>query len=384
MKLLSQQLPESFSAVFANYTQKFYESTITDSKENYIASPLGSWLLLATLAGSTDFSDHPAHKNKIETLLGFTLPESLAIAKLILQAEGMETAVGAWFRSSYVDRVPQLKKWLDTDTVAEKDSEIPSQDWLDAWASKLTHGLITKFPIDVDEDTFFVLANVLYTKFNWRTPFDVTEVEPENSFWNQQSLLTDRDGVRFYNSVDGIIISHWKHAEDSQSVVSVVSENNLDDLTLLSYAQQVINNELTPIRISDLPEKLDWVTVTTFQSSGGDQTVAVLPAWEAENKHDLDVPELAWDANAEVLAEGMDEEYEIKVSQTVVAKYGRKGFEAAAVTAFGMMRAAGMPTLRTCYKAEVNYGKPYAVICLIGGVPAFDGIIRKAVTPVED
>ena len=88
----------------------------------------------------------------------------------------------------------------------------------------------------------------------------------------------------------------------------------------------------------------------------------MLPAWSARSEHDLDAPELGFDAVASTLAPG--DPWAAK--QAAMAKYSRTGFEAAAVTALVALMAHRAPQT-TRRVAELRFGHPYAVVAVATG-----------------
>ena len=103
-------------------------------------------------------------------------------------------------------------------------------------------------------------------------------------------------------------------------------------------------------------------TVRTFQTRE-EHVEAVLPCWSAESRHDLTPAALGFAVAATAvrdLARAPGLRYD--AVQSAAARYGRYGFEAAAVTAFAM--ATGLPPEGVRRTAQLRFGHPYAVVAV--------------------
>lgn len=102
----------------------------------------------------------------------------------------------------------------------------------------------------------------------------------------------------------------------------------------------------------------------TFAADGREeQATAVLPCWAVQSTHDLSGAGFGFDAAARALGTLIDAPlpaYEVR--QTAVARFGRFGFEAAALT--GMAMAVALPPEGVARIAELRFGHPYAVVAV--------------------
>lgn len=378
----------NFTNALSSYSKIFHSNVFSndaDYAENEISSPLGSWLLLATLAASTDFSIRKEAKDKIESLLGIPIEEASVYVEHLLELSGVETASAAWFKEEYVTGktpVPGVQKWLKNDTLAVKDDHIPSQEWLNNWVSTLTHGLITEFPIEINSDVFFIVANVIYTKFSWESPFQTVSAHASQmNGWGVENVLADESpDVRFFTTPEQeLLMVHSKESKDGQKVLSVTSPSQLAPQTLLNYATEIVHGitQLSEVTVQYAESHSEGLIESNKFTGPNDAIYVNLPAWEASSEHDLNLPELLYNDVAETLAVGMKEDFDIAVKQTAVAKFTAEGFEAAAVTAFAMMRASAMRPMFRSTLRTVNFSKKYAVVCFIGEIPVFTAIVRK-------
>ena len=96
----------------------------------------------------------------------------------------------------------------------------------------------------------------------------------------------------------------------------------------------------------------------------GEHVEVLLPAWHADSSHDLlAVPGLAFGAAGAALQQAANVGGFIEAVQAAVARYSRRGFEAAAVTVLGVTLSGRMPPPPGPYRtATVRFAHPYAVV----------------------
>jgi Serpin (serine protease inhibitor) len=382
--------PELHTAL-SNYADFFYAATIKEEDtKNYVSSPLGSWLLLATLSASLRTDDSLKEKAELERILGMPLNSLKPFIVELLGLDGVESTVGAWFSERLTSGLPEVQAWLAKDDLTVHEQGIPTQEWLDEWTVRNTNGLIPKFPVDIDPDTAFLLANILYTKFDWQEPFEAVEATGSMSYWNVGNVLTEsKVNGRVSTTEDGLIFSISKRAgENGQQVHSFVSEKDLTPQQLLAYGHKIAAGLVptaTSAEILECAKNSNILTVITTEGYGGNTYTVSLPAWEADSTHDLTEPILGYQNVTEVFALGMPPELllEACVAQSAAARYGKVGFEAAAVTAYALMVRSAMPQLGQVLDINLSFNKPHAAICTVAGIPVFSAYIRKATEVAE-
>jgi hypothetical protein len=383
-----------------DYATIFHARTLPSvaPTENYVSSAFGSWLLLAVLADSTDFRGAEERKARIESILNLPIATAGEAAKNFLaNISGADLGIGVWFDAEWVKKAPRISSWLLNNDLGTTEPRVPPQAEMDAWTNGVTHGLIEKFPVAITKETMFLVASVIYTKFEWTDEYDVvpTTTKPSAAVWGVESVLySDDASIEFYSAPGVILAAHRRSSVERQVVISVTAlSGDVDELNLLGYAQEISHDAVHVERLTyqQAAEALDAVTepdegqdksVSFFFDDDlyGDEASVVLPAWEADNTHDLSDPGFGYEDEAETLAIDFPEYDGFSAAQAVVAKYGAKGFEAAAVTAFSILRAAAISPRRTGgWVARVTFDRPYAAVCIISGIPAFTAVIRKAV-----
>src|SRR6185437_10616256 len=225
----------------------------------------------------------------------------------------------------------------------------------DAWARDNTDGFIERFPVAVSEMAT-VLASALATRIAWLRPYDVTGASELNSPWSSRvsDALTLGEAHGYLTDVDGVgtVAVHSAVGGDSLQVTSVIAPREAAFEAVLAAAHDIARRDAAGATVPrralsdmDLGDGEFW-TITEERRPGGDSVRVVLPAWEASSNHDLTAdPGLGFGAVGRALAESVfatpaiSDISEIEARQAAVARYGRWGFEAAAVTAVALRSA---------------------------------------------
>ncbi|MFJ8828621.1 hypothetical protein [Micromonospora aurantiaca] len=366
-------------APLARYAERLHRAA---GDTHHVASPLGAWLLLA-LTG-------PAATGETRAALAEALDvdpdDAAAEARALLAAPHpmVAAATALWERAP----AAELAAWRAALPASTERGPLPDQAALDAWARERTGGLIDRFPVDLAPDTLLLLASALATRVSWADPFDTapgTELGAGSAWSGRLSrvLRTPPSGHRCWVAATDRAGDVAVHAVPAQTgddgagmlVVSVAAAPEVPAADVLAAAQELASvaaliPDSTPDRRSlyDLPldETPLWtVREEPFQTYAADarleRTTAVLPCWSARSRHDLTAPGFGFDAAARAFGEllgltgpGFD------AAQSAVARFGRYGFEAAAVT--GSFTVTSAPPERVARIAELRFGHPYAVV----------------------
>lgn len=379
---------KNFLSILSGYASDFHAALEPCPDKNIVASPLGSWMLLASLARSADFSNSLEGKALVERSLHTSIEEASSYLTELLQIKELNYISQVWYRENLLDKYPNVIKWLQTNNLIPSTSSIPMTAELDAWVTENTNSLIKKFPIEVNEDTFFLMANVIYSKFDWKHVFQVERNKSMSTVWGVENFLfSTKTKVEFYNVDEKEYIVYPVQAKSSETVLLTLPVgHSISDIDLLAVAHRIaIRENVTRVSYNDVEPDAG---VYLLEHKIGSTPLIInvtLPAWVATSKHDLYEQEVfGYKPISEVLAYGAQEQWEAKAAQSVVAKFKKEGFEAAAVTTFGMMRASSIRPIRIPQDVlTVNFSKPFAFICTIEGVPAFSGIIKEADAEIE-
>lgn len=363
---------------------------------HHVASPLGAWLLLALCAPASA----GAARDELVEILGMDPATAASAAAALLDNPHplVPSATAVWHRLG--DDFSGLSRWSATLPPATEVGPLPDQARLDAWAREHTLGLIDEFPLTMSPKVVLVLASALATRVSWREPFDVApagELGPHSRWAGRLTrvLRTPEYGHNSYIATTeraGDLIVHVAPARSGRSsrwaglsVVSVAAAPEVKPAEVLAAAY-----ELSPTALGtgpagrrslfDLPlgETPLWTLreePVLTQAAGGreERHVAVLPCWSAGSDHDLSAPDLGFPAATRVMAALLDRDLTFEAKQTAMARYGRYGFEAAAVAGFGM--ACSAPSEGVARIAELRFGHPYAVVAVATDTqPGADGL----------
>ncbi|MEV0002870.1 hypothetical protein AB0H28_11350 [Micromonospora sp. NPDC050980] len=367
-------------APLAHYAERLHRAA---GDTHHVASPLGAWLLLA-LTGPAATGEARA---ALAEALGVDPDDAAAAARALLGAPHpmVAAATALWERTPF----EELTEWRAGLPGQTERGPLPDQAALDAWARERTGGLIERFPVDVAPETLLILANALATRVSWADPFEVAPAAELGGSWAGrlgQVLRTPPVGHRSWVSTTeraGDVAVHVAPARAGDDgagmlVVSVIAAPDVPAVEVLAAARELAVAAATvpdgpaPGRLSlfDLPlgESPLWTLreepTRTFARDGREErATAVLPCWAARSRHDLTTVGFGFDAAARALGEllGLTEP-PFAAAQSAVARFGRYGFEAAAVTAFGMV--AGLPPEGVARVADLRFAHPYAVVAV--------------------
>ncbi|MBQ1073143.1 hypothetical protein KBX06_08195 [Micromonospora sp. C31] len=357
---------------------------------HHVASPLGAWLLLALAAPAATGATRAA----LEEVLGTDVRTAATAADVLLAAPHplVASATAFWHRPG--GTTTGLDGWRAALPASTATGPLPDQAGLDGWAREHTLGLIEAFPLTVTPQVLLVLASALATRVSWATPFEVAPADAlgSGSAWAgglRRALRSPRHGHRCWiadTARAGTVAVHAAPARPARTadgaagllVVSVVAAPDVPAGDVLAAA-----HELASVA-ADAPEHLPaqrrslfdvplgegplWTLreepTRTYAPDGREETVtAVLPCWSARSRHELTAPGLGFPAVARVFGELLDEPgLGFEAAQAAMARYGRYGFEAAAVSGFAA--TLSLPPEGVARVAELRFGHPYAVVAL--------------------
>lgn len=354
--------------------------------EHHVASPLGAWVLLA-LAGPALRGDE---RSQLAEVLGADVDAAAATAASLLCTPHPMIAAGAavWNERRVV--TPALAQWLDALPGAVETGAIPTRSEADTWTREHTLGLIERFPGDLPPDLVLLLASALATKVSWQIPFELAPARAlgPTSPWTEKLThvlrtprrlpdafiaVTDRAGdVAVHTARAGVRGAHGWHG---LLVTSVIAAHDVASIDVIAAAHQVTNtsaHDTARRSLFDLPlgDTARWsIREEEAEVSAHNAEVhhAVLPAWSATSDHDLSAPELGFALAKKGLGSllpGGHAGYRFDASQSALARFARVGFEAAAVTRFGIEVSRPVTRRGPRRTAELRFGYPFAVVAV--------------------
>jgi len=380
---------ERVAALVDAYAQRVYPAVLEQHGRGFVASPLGVWLLLAACVSGADGE----HRSALEEALGCSADEaSRLLARFIASPPpALKAAIAVWV--AVADTTAELAGWVRGLPPAVESGFMPTKREADAWAERNTLGLITSFPVDIDEATRIVLASALATKVSWPTPFGiVTAAEHlgEASPWRGkvERLLWDSHPGSRAMIVDtraaGLVAVHQALAEEDLTVISVSAEPGTRREAVLEAAHELASytrgGSPAPARsLFDLPLGTghSWqITEQETRTDHAGQRVeriagTSMPAWRVESSIDLRASPRFGSAPAlETIRQliGPQPGDTCKAVQAAVASFTRYGFEAAAVTAFAIRASARREPVQAGIErtAILRFDHPYGAVAIAG------------------
>ncbi len=389
-----------------------------------VASPLGIWVLVALLAtsatetapGSTDAD----LVGELAEVLGVRVEEAARRARDLLAVDHRAVALAAALWSNPTFLTGDFETWRSGVPSRVEQGPVPSQAAADRWADERTGGLIERFPITVDALSAVVAATALATRVTWDDPFGVVDSERLGSPWSsavRRALWAPPSHDRFIALTDsaGDVAVHDASAREGVHVISVIADPDRSPASVHVAASEVarlLAGDTSRARRRSLFELSlgaghSWTIEESEQRLPGDGAdriervgSLVLPAWSARSDHELMTAGVGLDPLARAISrfarpDAMPLAFDAR--QSAVASYTRLGFEAAAVTAFGMRAGSAFPgdlrtvLVRTC---DITFRRPYAAVAIARpgpeepspwrGMPLFTAWIAEPAEVAED
>ncbi|MBO1753986.1 hypothetical protein [Allobranchiibius sp. CTAmp26] len=363
-------------ALMCRYADRF---AALSSGKHHVGSPLGAWLVLALAApaASGELAD------EIADALGADVDTAHHAASELLAHPhpAVSAAAAAWRR----DGPPGLDQWLATLPAEVETGGVPTQDQADAWARDHTLGLIHRFPLNTEESAV-LLASALAARVTWATPFEIADAADLLGPWSttlhrvlRASRLLGHTAFIANTERAGLVAVHSALADDLE-VTSVIADPAVAAADVLAAAHEIAAAEgharagPGAVSLFDLPigENAQWTITEERAEERGERVDALLPAWSASSEHDLlTEASLGFVAAGDALQQLAGLPHPAKAVQSAVARYGRRGFEAAAVTVLGIPASGRVARPSGPYRtATLRFGHPYAVVATaLGSTP---------------
>ncbi|WP_051704143.1 serpin family protein [Glycomyces sp. NRRL B-16210] len=356
-----------------------------------VASGLGVWPLLAVLATGAD----GATRDELLAAAGVDETRAASITGALLAAAANAPALGfalAVWAGGHLTLDPDWTAGLPGGAVGSLTGDrAADKAALDAWAAEHTGGLIDTMPLDFSQPIDLVLASALSVRTTWNTPFRDLETAFRSGPWS---------GLRRCRTLTTTLGEDLLRVGEDASVLTVPGDGDIDVLLALG------REDLTPHAVMDalldaasdpawgrsstelaVGERAVGVEVTEYLGARP-QTGPELDVQTVRFRLDADL-DLTEDAAALGLVDACDADrarfdrlaaqpvYVSQAKQACTAVFSATGFEAAAVTAIAMVRAASMaskPKHRRV-KTSIRFDRPFAYLArhrptglvLIGG-----------------
>jgi hypothetical protein len=410
----SQRLIELVNA----YSARVRPAILAQQHEDSISSALGIWLLLAAAVPAAQ----GAARAELEEALGCeaTVAQDLLKDFLRQQPQAIEAGLALWTAANV--RTDALRTWEENLPRSVERGSIPSQAVADAWAQKMSKGLLQSFPLRLSDHeilpdsseltTAIILSSIVATDVKWLRKFqivDSSELEvspipyqqadnagqtPIKSPWrgrvNQILRAPEEWGHQsglYQTASAGLVAAHVASAAENLKVLTVIAEPEVDRERALAAAHEVAaadrgdDTKAQRVNLFDLPLGLGhaWELterrVESTKHANLEKYRLFIPAWRLDGQP-VDLFDRAFGATAALdallaLLPPPDDTHryeDLQVMQKALAQYTYQGFKAVAYTGFaGSMRimAAFPETYRVRERtAVIRFGRPFAALAL--------------------
>ncbi|MFJ3623832.1 serpin family protein [Streptomyces iakyrus] len=351
------------------------------SEDGTAFSAAGVWPLLAYLAGGAE----GAARAELTEALGLPAGQARDAASELLAAmtamRGLDTALGLWTK-----RTLELREEWEAGLPADAHGvlmggPVADHQALDAWAVKRTGGLIDRMPVTLAEDTQMVLASALTLRTQWLSPFHEVDLETAYEPWatkprlglRRSSAVLDRVGVA--DTPCGYVTELKVLGNNALDVHLLLGEEGMKPVQVLGAGVDILAGRCAVVPGQRLPYGdvgpgllVEKVRRTRPESPSLDVTTA---AYHMNASHDLlALHRLFGLTTAQDTSRGHFpglSDFPLAIGsaqQNIMAKFGARGFEAAAVTAFGAV-AGGVPDLRyVTTRIRAAFDRPFGFLAL--------------------
>ena len=336
--------------------------------EDFALSGAGLWPLLALLASAADESAGTELATALGRPADCAVQDALELIDILRAGVSTTAALGLWTRKD----VPLHDDWAAgiPEGVA---GTLTDQEALDRWAAQETGGLIDKFPLEITPATALVLASALAARVKWYEPFDT---RPRDR--NRESMEPDQQWLSRTTYDLGVA------AVLDDAVTRVIVEGDGDlDVHLLMGDQHRADVLSTGLR--ELSGEVQARPVTESDSGRTGLNVRRVESWIQEDILRVELPSFEIQAHHELLEQaelfGLRSLTDPVTShlpllspaplfvsdgaQDVVARFYAEGFEAAAVTAFGLCATGAPPDEeQQVTLATVIFDRPFGFLAV--------------------
>ncbi|MGV9414811.1 serpin family protein [Nocardia sp. NPDC003693] len=361
--------------------------------DDFAVAGCGVWPLLAILAAT---AAEPA-RSELAGAIGIPATDAhaagLDLLRTLAESKTVTTALGVWIHRD----LPLHEDWLAALPAGTADL-ITDQAALDAWARRHTAGLIEKFPLDLTPGTLMLLATALLAETEWRQRFSEEGMLVTDGPWRGHegpALVRRASGAEYISVLAGL---------DAVTRVVVEGNSDLDVHLLLSEGSPA---DTLATGIAALDGSVAVHTELPEDNPGPGLFVSRVRNWSEEDVSEVWVPPFETHSSHDLLKHaevfGLDSALDStrghfpgispmplcvsRAAQDIRARFSATGFQAAAVTVFGVAPGCAEPQ-RPPYlvrKTTAVFDRPFGYLAVHRptGLVVVAGWVARAPTTRE-
>ncbi|MFD8481595.1 serpin family protein [Kitasatospora sp. NPDC059673] len=342
---------------------------------------VGVWPLLAALAAG---AGEPVREELAEAL-GVPAEQAPAAAsellELVRRVPGCAAALGVWTADG-VEVEPAWVKQVGASLWGRLTGS-PDGDRaaLDRWAAEQTGGLLQRMPVDV-AGVELLLASAVTVRTKWAAPFRTVRQRLTEGPWAQRELVgLEASGAELYERIavaetsTGPVTEVRVVGDGEMDVHLVLGGEGAAPGAVVAAGFELVSGASRRMPMDGLSDGEPWpgLKLTTVDSTSPHNLGTLTTvAFSVRAEHDLlasaEVFGLRTAARDGDWFRGISRSIALKVSQArqvAMAEFSAEGFEAGAVTALAMTRAAALVSRRfRVRRAVARFDRPFAFLAV--------------------
>ncbi|MYR07779.1 hypothetical protein GTV32_16375 [Gordonia sp. SID5947] len=350
------------NAMTARWTAQFGD-------QDFALSAAGVWPLIGLLASAADDQAGAELAAALGRPVESAQREALELLDVLRSGGSTAAALGLWARSD----LPLHEQWT-SQLPAGVVGQLTDQEALDRWAAAETNGLIDRFPLALTPDTELVLASALAARVRWRMPFDSWPRDRQGSgdAAGGQWLQRTTSDLTAAAVLDGTVTRVVVEGDRDIDVHLLLGDHEPADV--LATGLRELSGEAHVRLAADIDGgDTTGLTVSVEESSDQQDRFRLrLPSFDIGSNHDLleyrdvfglrsvtdpDSPHLPLLSPSPLFV--------ARGAQDVVASFSAEGFEAAAVSAFGVIATgAPLPRRYRITAVDVSFDRPFGFLAV--------------------
>lgn len=274
---------------------------------------------------------------------------------------------------------------------------IPSKKWIDNWSSERTSNRIENINLDIRDEDFSALVQVVAPELSWEEPFTLIENDYLGRSFSSAKTILKSDPTHEVFIVDtqyGEMGVHKATAKNGVSVYSVIADEMIEPEIVISEAHRIastFNNDVaTPVKDLLSEKRLSELYDVLLVEKSAPHSVAYLPSWSTSTHHsnlqdaNIGLGEVV-EAIAQLAGIPAGQRHGV-IQQDISIRYDVQGINKAPLDSTNakvndrMMSSLEMDHLQLA----IRFDRPYAVVAMVDDVslwsntPLFSSWVKEA------